>query len=59
MNDKKNVQITIMLDNKTELAFKKIIEKKGNTIQGTLETMIKDYIFNNLEYIITDNERTK
>lgn len=55
MNDKKTVYLKLQVDTKTEKAFKKIIEIKGITIQSVLESMVKDYIFENLDCIMVTN----
>lgn len=57
MNDKKNGYLKVQVDNKKEQAFRKIIEIKGLTIQSALEDLIKNYIFENLDCIISDNGR--
>ncbi len=59
MNDKKNTYLKVLVDNKTENAFRKILEIKGLTIQEVLENMLKDYIFENLDCIMMTNARTK
>ena len=55
MNDKKMVYLKLQVDTKTEKAFKKIIEIKGITIQSVLESMVKDYIFENLDCNMVTN----
>ncbi len=55
MNDKKTVYLKLQVDTKTEKAFKKIIEIRGLTIQSVLESMVKDYIFENLDCIMVTN----
>lgn len=57
MNEKKNTFLRVNVDTNTDLAFKKIIEIKGLTIQSVLEDLIKDYIFKNLNCIITNESR--
>lgn len=57
MNEKKNTFLRVNVDTNTDLAFKKIIELKGLTIQSVLEDLIKDYIFKNLNCIITNESR--
>ena len=57
MSDKKIVYLKVQVDSKTELAFRKILESKELTIQGVLETAIKDFIFENLDRIMVDNGR--
>lgn len=52
MNDKKVVYLKVQVDPKTEQAFKKIIEAKSLTIQNVLETLLKDYIFDNLDCVM-------
>ncbi len=59
MNDKKSVYLKVQVDNKTEIAFRKILEIKGLTIQGVLEEMLKNYIFENLDCIINNNHGSK
>ena len=55
MNDKKTVYLKLQVVTKTEKAFKKIIEIRGLTIQSVLESMVKDYIFENLDCIMVTN----
>jgi len=57
MNDKKNMTLKVYLDEKTEKAFKKIIEVKGITIQSAIENLIKNFIVENVEYIMNDNAK--
>lgn len=59
MNDKKSTYLKVLVDNKTDNAFRKILEIKGLTIQEVLENMLKDYIFENLDCIMMNNARTK
>ncbi len=59
MNDKKSTYLKVLVDNKTDNAFRKILEIKGLTIQEVLENMLKDYIFENLDCIMMTNARTK
>ena len=40
MNDKKNNYLKVQVDQKMEEAFRKIIEKKGLSIQTALEIII-------------------
>lgn len=53
MNDKKIVYLKVQVDSITEQAFRKIIEVKGLTIQSVLESLLRDYIFENLNCIMT------
>lgn len=57
MNEKKNTFLRVNVDSNTELAFKKILEIKGLTIQNVLEDLLKDYIFQNLNCIINNESR--
>lgn len=57
MNDKKNTFLRVNVDTNTDLAFKKILEIKGLTIQEVLESLLKDYIFQNLNCIINNESR--
>jgi len=57
MNDKKNNFLRVQVDVKTEQAFKKIVELKGLTIQGALEDLLKNFIFENLDCIMNNNDR--
>mgnify|MGYP001040553443 FL=1 len=59
MNEKKSTYLKVLVDNKTDNAFRKILEIKGLTIQEVLESMLKDYIFENLDCIMSNNARTK
>ena len=52
MNDKKNNYLKVQVDQKMEEAFRKIIEKKGLSIQTALEIIIKNYILENLDSIL-------
>jgi len=57
MNDKKFNYLRVQVDTKTEQAFRKIVELKGLTIQGVLEDLLKNFIFENLDCIMNSNER--
>lgn len=57
MNDKKNSCLKVLIDTTTEMAFKRIVELKGLTIQGTLENLLKSFIVENLDCIMNDNAR--
>lgn len=59
MTEKKAIYLKLQVDNKTEKAFKKILETKGLTIQSVLENMVKNYIFENLDCIMSFNESRK
>ncbi len=59
MSDRKSVYLKFQVDNKTDMAFRKILEIKGLTIQKVLEKMLKDYIFENLDCIISSNGTSK
>ena len=57
MNDKKFNYLRVQVDVKTEQAFRKIVELKGLTIQGVLEDLLKKFIFENLDCIMSSNDR--
>lgn len=57
MNDKKFNYLRVQVDTKTEQAFRKIAELKGLTIQGVLEDLLKNFIFENLDCIMNNNDR--
>ena len=57
MNDKKFNYLRVQVDTKTEQAFKKIVELKGLTIQGVLKDLLKNFIFENLDCIMNNNDR--
>ena len=57
MNDKKFNYLRVQVDTKTEQAFRKIVELKGLTIQGVLEDLLKNFIFENLDCIMSSNDR--
>ena len=57
MNDKKFNYIRVQVYTKTEQAFRKIVELKGLTIQGVLEDLLKNFIFENLDCIMNNNDR--
>ncbi len=57
MNDKKFNYLRVQVDTKTEQAFRKIVELKGLTIQGVLEDLLKNFIFENLDCIMNNNDR--
>ncbi len=59
MSDKKNIYLKFQVDKKTDMAFRKILEIKGLTIQKVLEKMLKDYIFENLDCIINNDGSSK
>lgn len=54
MNDKKIVYLKVQVDSKTEQAIRKIIEVKSTTIQTVLETLLRDYIFENLDCVMNN-----
>lgn len=56
MNDKRNVYLRVQVDPKTDTAIRKILEIKGQTIQGFLETTIRNFILENLEVIMTNDK---
>lgn len=57
MNDKKFNYLRVQVDTKTEQAFRKIVELKELTIQGVLEDLLKNFIFENLDCIMSSNDR--
>lgn len=57
MNDKKFNYLRVQVDVKTEQAFRKIVELKGLTIQGVLEDLLKNFIFENLDCIMSSNDK--
>lgn len=57
MNDKKFNYLRVQVDTKTEQVFRKIVELKGLTIQGVLEDLLKNFIFENLDCIMNNNDR--
>jgi len=57
MNDKKNICLKLQVDTKTDKAFKKILGIKGKTTQDILESLLKNYIFDNLDCIMNDDTR--
>lgn len=59
MNDKKIVYLKVQVDTKTEQAFRKIVELKGITIQSALESLLKNFIFENLDCIMINNNERK
>ncbi|MGM9876729.1 MAG: hypothetical protein ACI4OT_01645 [Bacilli bacterium] len=52
MNEKKSVYLKVLVDPKTEQAFRKILEIKGLTIQNVLDRLLRDYIFENLDCVM-------
>lgn len=54
MNDKKVIYLKVQVDPKTEQAIRKIIEVKSLTIQSVLETLLRDYIFENLDCVMSN-----
>lgn len=57
MSDKKNICLKFQVDTKTDKAFKKILGTKEQTIQDVLESLLKNYIFDNLDCIMNDDTR--
>lgn len=57
MSDKKSICLKLQVDTKTDKAFKKILGIKGKTIQDVLESLLKNYIFENLDCIMNDETR--
>ena len=52
MNEKKSIYLKVLVDPKTEQAFRKILEIKGLTIQNVLDRLLRDYIFENLDCVM-------
>jgi predicted DNA-binding ribbon-helix-helix protein len=48
-NEKDGVMIRVRLNNSTDKALKKILEAKHMTVQSLLESLINEFVINNLE----------
>lgn len=55
MKVRKDIQIKIYIDYKTDIVFRKILKRNNTKIQHIMEKLLKEYIYSNL-YLITDDE---
>ena len=56
MNLRKDIQIKFYIDYKTDKAFRKILQVKNLKIQHIMENLLKEYIYNNIEWVINDED---
>lgn len=52
----KTVQKKFRIDHNTDVAFRKILLAKNISMQSVMESMLKDYIYNNLDTVITEDK---
>lgn len=57
MKSNKTVQKKFRIDTNTDKAFQKILEAKKASMQSVMESMLKDYIYNNLEIMIKNDKK--
>lgn len=55
----KPVQKKFRIDSNTDLAFRKILLAKNISMQSVMESMLKDYIYKNLDAVITESHINK
>lgn len=56
MKSNKTVQKKFRIDTNTDKAFQRILAIKKVSMQYVMESMLKDYICNNLELLIKNNK---
>lgn len=52
----KPLQKKFRIDYNTDLAFRKILLAKNISMQSVMESMLKDYIYKNLDAVITEDK---
>lgn len=57
MKSNKTVQKKFRIDTNTDKVFQKILEAKKASMQSVMESMLKDYICNNLEIMIKNDKK--
>lgn len=57
MKLKKNIQKKFRIDANTEKALQKVLSNNNVTFQSVMETLIRDYIYRNLNVIIKNDKQ--
>lgn len=52
MKINKNIQKKFRIDANTEKALRKVLSNNNVTFQSVMETLIRDYIYSNLDVVI-------
>lgn len=55
----KNIQKKFRIDANTEKALRKVLSNNNVTFQSVTETLIRDYIYSNLDVIIKRDKQSK
>lgn len=55
----KNIQKKFRIDANTEKALRKVLSNNNVTFQSVMETLIRDYIYSNLDVIIKRDKQSK
>lgn len=53
----KNIQKKFRIDTNTEKVLRKILSNNNVTFQSFMETLIRDYIYSNLDVIIKNDKQ--
>lgn len=53
----KNIQKKFRIDANTEKALRKILSNNNATFQSFMETLIRDYIYSNLDVVIKNDKQ--
>lgn len=53
----KNIQKKFRIDANTEKALRKVLSNNNVTFQFVMETLIRDYIYNNLDVVIKNDKQ--
>jgi len=56
MNLRKDIQIKFYIDYKTNIIFRNILKRNNTKIQHIMENLLKEYIYNNIDSIINDED---
>ncbi|MDD6224392.1 MAG: hypothetical protein PUB18_05280 [bacterium] len=57
MRSNKTVQKKFRIDTNTDKVFQRILAAKKESMQSVIESMLKDYIYNNLKIVIENNKQ--
>lgn len=53
----KNIQKKFRIDANTEKALRKVLSNNNVTFQSVMETLIRDYIYSNLDVVIQNDKQ--
>lgn len=53
----KNIQKKFRIDANTEKALRKVLSNNNVTFQSVMETLIRDYIYRNLDVVIKNDKQ--